>query len=100
MPNRITDFFVVELPSPPHAEALAARISSEYRQAGIREDGLLRPVIWAGSPLASRGVLYLSVGAVRAAEGAGIQLEPLTPISHRELPMHRTLLLGTPRDRV
>jgi len=99
MPDRISDFYVVELPTPRHAEALAARISSEYRDSGGRADGVLRPVIWAGSPLADRGVLYLSIGAVRAAEGIELSLGPLRRITSQELPAHRTLLLGTPRDR-
>jgi hypothetical protein len=100
MPDRITDFYVVDLPTPRHAEVLAERIANDYRHSGVREDGVLRPVIWAGSPLADRGVLYLSIGAVRAAEGGGLSLGPLRRVSPQELPAHRTLLLGAPRDRV
>jgi hypothetical protein len=99
MPDRITDFYLVEVPTPRHAELLAARISRQYLNAGVRQDGVLRPVIWTGSPLAERGVLFLSIGAVRAAEGSGLSLAPLRPVAAHELPAHRTLLMGMPLDR-
>jgi hypothetical protein len=100
MPEPITAFYVVELPTPRHAEALAAFISEASRQNPARQDGALRAVIWAGSPLAEHGVLYLSVGAVQAAQSGGLNLTPLSRISPQELPQHRTLLLGTPQDRL
>jgi hypothetical protein len=100
MPVPITEFYVVELPTPGHAEALAAYISNAYQRSGVRQDGALRPVIWAGSPLAERGMLYLSVGAVQAAQAGGLNLTTLRRIDREELPPHRTLLLGSPQDRV
>jgi hypothetical protein len=100
MPEPIVDFYVVELPTPHHAESLASYISEAYLRNADHHDGALRPVIWAGSPLAPNGVLYLSVGAVQAAQSGGLDLAPLRRISAQELPMHRTLLLGTPQDRV
>jgi hypothetical protein len=99
MPEPITDFYIVEFPSPAHAEAIAAKISDAYLTM-VRQDGALRPVIWAGSPLAESGVLFLSVGAVHAAQAAGINVTPIRHIPAEELPIHRTLLLGTPQDRV
>ena len=99
MPDRITDFYLVEVPTPRHAELLAARISNHYRNSAVRQNGVLRPVIWTGSPLAERGVLFLSIGAVRAAEGGGLSLAPLRRVAVHELPAHRTLLMGMPRDR-
>jgi len=100
MAEPITEFYVLELPTPRHAEALATHVSDAYRRNPDRQDGALRPVIWAGSPLAPNGVLYLSAGAVQAAQFSGLNLTPLRRISAQELPMHRTLLLGTPQDRV
>ena len=99
MPEPITEFYVVELPSPVHAEAIASEISDAYL-AMSRQDGALRPVIWVGSPLAQGGVLFLSVGAVQAAQAAGLNIVPVRRIPREELPQHRTLLLGSPQDRI
>lgn len=99
----IHEFHVIELPTPLHAEAVANFLShyiaTVYQRGRVHGDGAGRPVIWAGSPLAATGMLYLSPGAVEAARAAGLNIDPARCVSARELPAHRTLLLGTPEDR-
>jgi len=51
------------------------------------------------TPLAATGTLYLSVGAMLAAEMVGVAVRPVHRIAAEHLPAHRALLLGTPDDR-
>jgi len=98
MPDQISDFYVVEFPTPHHAEQMAARLA-ELCVGQQLPDGPLRPVVWMGSPLSDVGRLYLSVGAVQSAHRAGLGLTPVGRVAAEQLPLHRTLLLGGPGDR-
>jgi hypothetical protein len=102
MSEQITDYYIAEFPTPLHAERTAARIAEVCQRRGIAAstEGPLRAVIWTGSPLAERGTLYLSVGALQVAQAEGIQISPTRRIPAEELPAHRAMLLGEARDRV
>jgi hypothetical protein len=102
MPEHITDYYLAEFPTPVHAEKTAARIADACLKRGvvIGAEGPLRAVIWTASPLADTGALYLSVGALQVAQAEGITITPSRRVPAEELPAHRALLLGEPRDRV
>jgi hypothetical protein len=102
MSERITDYYLAEFPTPVHAERTAARIADacQARRHATGIEAPLRAVIWTGSPLAETGALYLSVGALQVAQAEGIPITPTRRVPVEELPAHRALLLGEPRDRV
>ncbi|HXW97172.1 MAG TPA: hypothetical protein VEI47_06260 [Gemmatimonadales bacterium] len=100
MSEPITDYYVVEFASPADAERVANYIAdTSVAQGRQMRQGALRPVIWTSSPLAPKGALFLSVGALELAREVGIELRPMRRISAEELPAHRTLLMGEPGDR-
>jgi hypothetical protein len=95
MPESITDYYLAEFASPSDAEAVARQLGdflAKHRN-GWRE-GALRAVVWTGSPLAAKGALYLSVGALDAAAAAGLTIKPSRRVPTEELPAHRSLLIG------
>jgi hypothetical protein len=98
----ITDYYVAEFPTPSHAEKTAKAIADGCLALGMEyeADNALRAVIWAGSPIAAIGMLYLSVGALQMAQEIGIPIVPMRRIMAEELPAHRALLLGTQEDRL
>ena len=102
MPDPITDYYLAEFPSPELAEQTARVIADTCFTHGLvaGNTSALRPVIWSGSPLATTGTLYLSVGAIQVARALGITLAPVRRVEVEALPQHRTLLLGDSKDRV
>jgi hypothetical protein len=102
MVEPITEYYLIEFPTPDLAEEVAGTIADCCLAHGlvVGNESPLRPVIWSGSPLAATGALYLSVGAVNVARVLGLALTPARRVAIEELPLHRTLLLGEARERI
>ncbi len=96
MPESIADYYLAQFDSPADAETVAQQIGDfvAYQGGDGWRSGALRAVVWTGSPLAAKGTLYLSVGALDAAAAAGLTIVPSRRVPREELPAHCTLLVG------
>lgn len=100
MPEKIHEYHAIQFPTALEAVAVASKIQNAVvSPSGLKwMSGPSRAVIWTGSPIAKEGNLYLSSGAITAAQSAGIGLPPGITISASALPPDRTLVLGDSSD--